>query len=325
MSFLGRMFSRGNPGALVSSQKADETRAYIYSITENARISAPNIESMYAEFCRALDASSIVSNAHDKITSAVSSMKFVITRNGDPIENHPLMALLNRPNPEMSRSLFLASIASSRFLAGTAYIQRTLNRARKPIELWPIRPDKMELKLDDKGHPRAYVMGNPKTEDNVGSISGVHFPIDPVTGQSDIASIRSVNPLNLFFGRSPISGAWNDIQIFVETLQFNYGILRNGGFPSGALVYKGEGELVATQLETFRSMIKTHVKGSENAGTPLVLAKGFEWVQMGLSPDDLSLTLLVEQSSRAISHALGVPALLLGLPGDNTVWDSDCR
>ena len=58
--------------------------------------------------------------------------------------------------------------------------------------------------------------------------------------------------------------------------------------------------------------------GAENAGRPFLLDGGLEWKAMGFSPREMESGEGRNAAAREIALALGVPPLLLGLPGDNT-------
>jgi HK97 family phage portal protein len=55
-----------------------------------------------------------------------------------------------------------------------------------------------------------------------------------------------------------------------------------------------------------------------NAGRPLLLEGGLDWKAMGLSPRDMDFLEARNGAARDIALALGVPPMLIGIPGDNT-------
>ena len=50
----------------------------------------------------------------------------------------------------------------------------------------------------------------------------------------------------------------------------------------------------------------------------MLLEGGLTWVQMGLNPSDMGITEAKHSAARDVALAFGVPAMLLGIPGDNT-------
>ena len=55
-----------------------------------------------------------------------------------------------------------------------------------------------------------------------------------------------------------------------------------------------------------------------NAGRPLLLEGGLDWKAMGLSPKDMDFEAARNGAARDIALALGVPPMLMGIPGDIT-------
>lgn len=76
--------------------------------------------------------------------------------------------------------------------------------------------------------------------------------------------------------------------------------------------------LTEEQRTQLRSDIDSSYTGAGNAGRPLVLEAGMQWVEMGLSPKDLDFTNGMWVQAINICMALGVPSQLLGIPGSQT-------
>jgi len=64
--------------------------------------------------------------------------------------------------------------------------------------------------------------------------------------------------------------------------------------------------------------IEEKYSGAGNSGRPLLLEGGLDWKEMGLSPVDMDWLNGKHTSARDIAMALGMPAQMLGIPGDNT-------
>ncbi len=58
--------------------------------------------------------------------------------------------------------------------------------------------------------------------------------------------------------------------------------------------------------------------GAINAGRPMLLEGGLDWKAMSLTPQDMDFLNAKNTAAREIALALGVPPMLLGIPGDNT-------
>jgi HK97 family phage portal protein len=59
-------------------------------------------------------------------------------------------------------------------------------------------------------------------------------------------------------------------------------------------------------------------QGAARAGRPLLLEGGLDWKSMSLSPKDMDFIEAKHVAAREIALAIGVPPMLLAIPGDNT-------
>ncbi|TGS74874.1 phage portal protein, partial [Mesorhizobium sp. M8A.F.Ca.ET.181.01.1.1] len=102
--------------------------------------------------------------------------------------------------------------------------------------------------------------------------------------------------------------------------QWNKRLLDNSARPSGALVYQPRegGNLSAEQYERLKRELEEGYQGAMNAGRPLLLEGGLDWKAMGLSPRDMDFLEARNGAARDIALSLGVPPMLIGIPGDNT-------
>ena len=72
------------------------------------------------------------------------------------------------------------------------------------------------------------------------------------------------------------------------------------------------------QFARLKSELEANYKGAMNAGRPLLLEGGLDWKSMSLSPAEMDFIEAKHSAAREIALALGVPPMLLGIPGDNT-------
>lgn len=226
------------------------------------------------------------------------------------ITNHPLLDLLRRPNPLMGGPAFIDSVFSYRQIAGNSYVEA--NRLKGDVgvrELWSIRPDFMSVVPGPKGLPASYVF-------TAAGGKKIHFMTDPINGQSLILHWRTFNPLNDWYGQSPIEAAAFSVDQHNEAGKWNLAMLQNSASPSGAFVV--EQSLSDEQFERIKSQMLNGYQASKNAGKPMVLDGGADWKQFGLSPKDMDWIEGRNTSSRDIAKAFGVPSQLLGIPGDST-------
>lgn len=254
------------------------------------------------------------------LARSASSVKLMVydKKTNKKIENHPLELLLNNPNPTQNGYEFFESLYSYKLLSGNTYIQAILldkNIFKNPKELFILRPDRMTIIIDNNSSiPYAYkykVNSNEKV-----------FYVDKITGNAEILHIKNFNPINDWYGLSPIEAASYSIDQHNEASKWNQSMLQNGARPSGALIVKGNGDdsafLTDEQFTRLKKQLNEEFAGTENAGKPLLLEGGLEWMEMSLSPSEMNFLEMKNSCARDIALAFGVPSQLLGIPGDNT-------
>jgi hypothetical protein len=147
----------------------------------------------------------------------------------------------------------------------------------------------------------------------------VRFAGEVVAGVRPILHVKLFHPVNDHYGKSPIEAAATAIDIHNTASRWNKALLDNSARPSGALVYAGrDGRLNAEQFERLKGELEASYQGAKHAGRPLLLEGGLDWKPLSLSPKDMDFIEAKHAAAREIALALGVPPMLLGLPGDNT-------
>jgi HK97 family phage portal protein len=207
----------------------------------------------------------------------------------------------------------MEAIVGHLLLAGNDYIEATLNHDGCPCELYSLRPDRMKIIPGSGGIPTGYeysVAGQRKV-----------LQCNPITGRSWVLHLKTFNPLNDWYGMSPIEAAAQSIDQHNAVAGHNLALLQNGGRPSGGLIVRPTPHsrgMSQEQRDSLRHDLREAYAGHKNAGQILILEGDCEWREMGLSPKDLDFTEGKNLSAREIAQAYGVPPMLVGVPGDAT-------
>ena len=260
---------------------------------------------------------SIVYRCVNEISKGASAVPYMLKAGDTVIEDHPLLNLINRPNPLQSHSEFFNSIFGFLLLSGNAYILKVGADIGTPKELHLLRPDRIRIKGSGKAIPRSYeYVLNGKTQ--------ATYAVDETTGNSDLKQIKLFNPLDDYYGLSPLKAASADIDQHNLSNKHNVMLLMNGARPSGAVIYKPKDEagnmtmLTDTQREMLRNDLAKRFEGSANSGRTMVLEGDFDYKEMGLTPKDMDFTGMKNFSARDIALCFGVPSQLVGIPDANT-------
>lgn len=225
------------------------------------------------------------------------------------IEKHPLLQLLDHPNPKQGGAAFIEELISYLLIAGHSYVEAVCDEHRNIVELHPLRPDRVHIIPGAHGLPQAYeyrVEGHSRRID-----------VDQQTGHSRLLEIKLFHPLHDWRGLSPIEVAGQAIDQHNIVAGHNLSLLKNGGRPTGALMMRAP-IMTDEQRRVLRRDLQEMYEGSQNAGRLMILEGDFEWREMGLSPKDMDFIEGKNQSAREIAQAFGVPPMLVGVPGDAT-------
>ncbi len=260
----------------------------------------------------------IAHRAVSMIATAAASVPWKLeerrARSSRMMESHPLLTLLNTPNPLQGGTELCEALYAHRLIAGNSYLHAIGPKGAAPLELHVLRPDRVSIIPGQGGVPKAYRYS---IDDRA-----MDIPVDAITGQSRILHLKTFHPLDDWYGMSPVEAAAYSIDQHNQCGAWNQALLQNGARPSGALLVKaGEGNngtLTEAQYKRLKTQLDEQFAGAINAGRPLLLEGGLEWKEMSLSPRDMDYIGIKHSSARDIALAFGVAPQLLGIPGDNT-------
>jgi HK97 family phage portal protein len=246
------------------------------------------------------------------IAEAAASVPLVVFEAGRRSPNHPLMRLLERPNPEQGLPDLLEAFFGGLQTAGNGYLEAVQDDQGQPFELYALRSDRMKVVPGARGWPEAYDY----------SVGGRNVRLTrQAVGWMPVLHLKLLNPLNDYYGFSPLEAAAFAVDVHNASGAWNKALLDNAARPSGALVYGGgEGgeRLTDDQFERLKAELTETHSGTAAAGRPLLLEGGLDWKPMSLSPADMDFIDGKHAAAREIALAFGVPPPLLGIPGDST-------
>ncbi len=256
----------------------------------------------------------IVFRCINLIARAISSVDWLLkSLKGDKevdeiIYKHEILDIISKPNALQSKNTFIEEAVSYLLINGNCYIVVVKDFNNNPKELYNLRPDRVKIIPCNSTVPKGY-------EYNVGKDSRF-FPVDNDSGNSDILHIKLFNPIDDWYGMSPIEVSMSSIQQHNAIASQNTAFLQNGGRPSGALMYKHS--LDSNKRNELKHDLKSLYEGGRNAGKILLLEGDFQWKEMGLSPKDLDFIAGKELSAKEIALAFGVPPILIGIMNSAT-------
>ncbi|MEO1607824.1 MAG: phage portal protein [Pseudomonadota bacterium] len=263
----------------------------------------------YAAFARdGMMHNAIVYRSVRMISEAAVSVPLSAYQGDNEVEEHPILDLIFR-SPLNNGTELLEQIYGYLLVAGNAYIN-ALSVGGQLNALHTLRPDRVRVIVDSDGWPEAY-------EYTVSTQRSI-LRGEAVPGVAKVLHLKLFHPANDHYGLSPLEAAATAIDAHNTASRWNKALLDNAARPSGALIYQTGGHLTAEQFNRLKGELEENFQGACNAGRPLLLEGGLDWKSMGLTPRDMDFMEAKNGAAREIALALGVPPMLLGIPGDNT-------
>lgn len=258
----------------------------------------------------------IVYRCVNEIANGAATIPFKVFDGDIELERHPLISLLQRPNPMQANVEYFQALYSFLLLSGNSYaLSSGVNQV--PTELYLLRPDRVEIEGSDTTIPKSYKY-------KINNQVVAKYEADPVTGQSEVKHFKMWNPLDDYLGCSPLMAAAVDLDQHNMIAKHNIGLLNNGARPSGAIVFKPQDDLGNSmmltdgQREQVQRDLESRFTGQKNAGRPMLLEGDFDWKEMAMSPRDMDFLQNKNMAAKDIALCFGVPSQLIGIPDAQT-------
>ena len=181
---------------------------------------------------------------------------------------HPLYGLLHdSPNPEMTSVEYRETLTGHLATWGNCYSNIVWSRSGYPMELWPLRPDRMTVKREN-GQLR-YIYRLPDGEERA-------------LRYQDVWHIRGLGS-NGLVGYSPIALAMQAVGLTLAAEEFGGRFFGNGASPGGVLEHPGA--LSDEAHSRVRKSWEEMHRGLDNSHRVAILEEGMSYKQVGIPPD----------------------------------------
>jgi HK97 family phage portal protein len=243
------------------------------------------------------------------IQDNISTIKPVIRDNqkDEFIYEHPLLTLLENPNPFVDGRLFIKSLASFFTLTGNVYVN--VIGSNRPVELSILAPQNMTILPDMRdGYPDRYQYSS--TSSNIVYKRDQNNKFFSSVG-NELGHLRTFNPRycnNDLYGISDLVACELEISQYMLASIHNNSLLMNQARPSGILTYKGEvTDIPQETVDEIKETLRNNLSGAANAGGSTFLSGDFDWKQLSQSVKDMDFATLKKQTTEAIYNALKIP------------------
>lgn len=251
-----------------------------------------------------------VYSAVSLLAGAVGSLPLMVyRRNADDsrerASGHWLWRLLHdRPNPAMAADELWEIVTAQLLLWGNAFLLKVDHPVYPVGELWPLRPERVQVGVDDQSGDRFF---------RVEGFDGVLTP-------DDILHIRFLGT-NGLVGLSPIQQARQMISGSLDQEEFLGRFYANNAHPGGVLVHPNE--LSREAKANLRADWKAVHGGVRRAGELAILEEGMEWKPTGMPLDDAQFIETARFNLLQVALLFRIPPKMLGAAtGDSLTYTS---
>lgn len=214
------------------------------------------------------------------------------------VERHPLEQLLDNPNPAMSRFDLFESTLGYLELTGNAYWFLTGDALGRPMQIWPLRPDRVTIVPDPQDFVRGYIY----------EVDGKRVPMDAI----EVVHFKRWHPSNDYYGLSALEAARLAVESDRAMARWNKNTFsRDQGVPAGIVNIK---EFISdSDFERVKREWRSSY-GSAQRKTAFLRGGAVEWQNIGLSHTDLDF-LKGRDSHR--DEILNIFGISIGLLSEN--------
>ncbi|MFI1889824.1 phage portal protein [Streptomyces jumonjinensis] len=246
----------------------------------------------------------------ERITTAIAETEWKLYRSAksgldeDRVEvtSHAALDLWRHPNKFMTSADFTSATQQHDELVGEQWWVVSYRPGIKlPLEIWPVRPDRMEPVPSKDDFLVGYVYTGP---------SGEKIPL----GTDEVIFIRRPSPLDPYRGMGPVQTLLIDLDASRASAEWNATFFRNSAEPGGVL--EVDKRLDDDEFEELRARWNEQHKGVSNANRVAILEGGLKWVDRKFTMRDMQFAELREVSREIIREAFGFPKPMLGATDD---------
>ena len=242
------------------------------------------------------------------LAGTIASLPLMVyrTRNGarTVASDHPLYRILHdSPNADQTALDFWEFVCASLELHGNAYAEVDRARNGRIIALGvPITPELVTVRRLDTGALEYEWVDQGRRI---------------IAGQDRVLHIRGFggNPLG---GLSTLSAGRQSFGLAQAIERASGDTFRNGVRPSGLL--KTADTLTIDQRKQAEELLQEKFAGAINAGRPMLLDRGMDWVQLSISPEDAQMLQSRAFSVEEVCRFFGVPPFMVGHTEKTTSW-----
>jgi len=218
------------------------------------------------------------------------------------VTRHAALDLWNNPNPFMDGAELVETFDQHYELTGEGWLVVGRNPAFDlPLELWPVRPDRMFPVPSADDFLAGYIYRSP---------DGAEIPL----GLNEVLFMRRPNPTDPYRGMGPVQAAMVDLHSARYAAEYNRAFFLNSAEPGG--IIELDKRLEEDEWNEFTERWREQHQGVNAAHRVGIIEHGGKWVERRYTFRDMEFAKLRGLSREVIREAFGLHAHMLGISED---------
>ncbi|UOB09075.1 phage portal protein [Streptomyces sp. HP-A2021] len=217
------------------------------------------------------------------------------------VTSHAALDLWNKPNAFYTQSEFVEAGAQHKQLTGEQWwVIAQHESVNLPLELWPVRPDRMRPVPDPESFLSGYMYTGP---------DGQQIALR----KEDVIFIRTPHPTDPYRGIGPVQALLTDLDAVRYSAEWNRNFFLNSAEPGG--IIEVPTHLGDTEFDELRERWNEQHKGVANAHRVAILEHG-KWIDRKYTQRDMQFVELRNVGRETIREAFGFPKPMTGAVDD---------
>ena len=216
--------------------------------------------------------------------------------------NHQLYYLLHdEPNPDMTSFVFRETLMTHLLIWGNAYAQIIRDGRGQVLALYPLLPDRVSVKREDKGE--LYYVYQRSEEDNPNFKDKGNI----ILKKSEVLHVPGLG-FDGLIGYSPIAMAKNAVGMTLATEEYGASFFANGANPGGVLEHPG----ILKDPSKVRDSWNQVYQGTNNSHKVAVLEEGMSYKTIGIPPNEAQFLETRKFQINEIARLYRIPPHMVG-------------
>lgn len=259
---------------------------------------------------RAMGSNGMLFSIVDRTITSYSQVEWHLYRkapSGKPedreeVTTHAALDLWNQPNKFMTGPSFRETAQQHEELVGEQFwVPAMHERFNIPLELWPVRPDRMNPVPDPQEFLSRWEYVSP---------GGQRIPL----GVDEVFFMRRPNPIDPYRGWGAVQTILTDLDSSRYSREWNRNFFLNNAEPGGVL--EVDKRLSDEEFDEHTARWNEQHRGVSNGHRVAVLENGIKWVDRKYTARDMQFAELSQVSDEKVRAAFGFPKPMTGAVDD---------